>query len=70
VACTAVSEWAYSLRLHCQIPLVVAMSANGAICGSVDYQGLSLNVIVMGEVTGKFDSEQSITSTVSASEST
>jgi hypothetical protein len=46
------------------------MSANGAICGSVDYQGLSLNVIVMGEVTGKFDSEQSVTSTVSASEST
>jgi hypothetical protein len=45
------------------------VSANGTICGTIDYQGLSLNVIVMGEVMGKSDSEQSFASTVSASES-
>jgi hypothetical protein len=34
--------------------LVVAMFANGAICGSVDYQGLSSNLIVMSDAMGKF----------------
>jgi hypothetical protein len=46
------------------------MSANSAICGCVEYQGISLNVIFMSEAMGKFDSEQSITSTLSAREST